>query len=304
MCPLCGRPLNTVDREPQALRERAFMQTLIDQCKSKEEIKAALKAQFGDEVLALPEGGGFDLTAYIVPVLVPLAALAAIVLTATRWRRRRSPGAPATATGGGSDRPGRTHRHSTPTTRPAWTRTWSATSCDRAGAPTRRDRHDRLRRVRRRLPLVRLPLRAAARPGLPVDDLRRRLGRHRGGPQEDPHPDPGADLLRVVLADVHPARADGDRHRPDAAGQPRAAPPDLRAGHRRDGRVLHRDAVRAGAEPRVPARRADEAREHGRPDPGRHGVRRRVAALHGRDARRGPAPPPRPPPTPARAPCC
>ena len=102
MCPLCGRPLNTVDRAPQALRERAFMQRLIDQCKSKEEVKSALKAQFGPEVLALPEGGGFDLTAYIVPVLVPLAALAAIALAATRWRRRRSPGAPATATPAGA----------------------------------------------------------------------------------------------------------------------------------------------------------------------------------------------------------
>jgi cytochrome c-type biogenesis protein CcmH len=97
MCPLCERPLNTVDREPQAQRERAFIQTLIDQCKSKEEIKTALAAQFGPDVLALPDEEGFDLTAYIVPVLVPLAALAAIALTATRWRRRR-PGTPAAAT--------------------------------------------------------------------------------------------------------------------------------------------------------------------------------------------------------------
>ena len=89
MCPRCGRPLNTVDREPQAQRERAFIQTLIDRCRSKEQIKAALKAQFGPDVLALPDDGGFDASAYLVPVLVPLAALAAIALTATRWRRRR-----------------------------------------------------------------------------------------------------------------------------------------------------------------------------------------------------------------------
>jgi cytochrome c-type biogenesis protein CcmH/NrfF len=107
MCPRCGRPLNTVDREPQAQRERAFMQTMIDQCKSKEQIKAALSAQFGPDVLAVPENKGFDATAYIVPVLVPLAALAAIVLTATRWRRRRKPGTTAsTATAGPSLDPG------------------------------------------------------------------------------------------------------------------------------------------------------------------------------------------------------
>ena len=96
MCPLCGRPLNTVDREPQAQRERAFMQRLIDQCKSKEEVKSALAAQFGPKVLALPDDGGFDASAYIVPVLVPLAALAAIAFSATRWRRRK----PAAATAG------------------------------------------------------------------------------------------------------------------------------------------------------------------------------------------------------------
>jgi cytochrome c-type biogenesis protein CcmH len=103
MCPRCGRPLNTVDREPQAQRERAFMQTLIDQCKSKDEIKAALSAQFGPEVLALPQNSGFDATAYIVPVAAPLAALAAIALTVTRWRRRKPPGAVAVAGAGAGD---------------------------------------------------------------------------------------------------------------------------------------------------------------------------------------------------------
>ena len=101
MCPLCGRPLNTVDREPQAQRERAFMQRLIDQCKSKEEVKSALAAQFGPKVLALPDDGGFDATAYIVPVLVPLAALAALGFSATRWRRRRPASAPSVAAGPG-----------------------------------------------------------------------------------------------------------------------------------------------------------------------------------------------------------
>jgi cytochrome c-type biogenesis protein CcmH len=95
MCPRCERPLNTVDREPQAVRERAFIQGLIDQCKSKQEIKDALVAQFGPDVLALPDDGGFDATAYIVPVAVPLAALAAIALTAARWRRRPRAAEPA-----------------------------------------------------------------------------------------------------------------------------------------------------------------------------------------------------------------
>jgi cytochrome c-type biogenesis protein CcmH/NrfF len=92
MCVLCKRPLNTVDREPQAQRERAFIQTLIDQCKTKQEIKDALADQFGPRVLALPDDGGFNATAYIVPVAGPLAALALIALAAARWRGRRPAG--------------------------------------------------------------------------------------------------------------------------------------------------------------------------------------------------------------------
>ena len=100
MCPRCERPLNTVDREPQAVRQREFIQTLIAQCRSKEEIKDQLVAQFGPEVLAVPENDGFDATAYIAPVLVPLVALGAIVLTALRWRRRRPATTTATAAAG------------------------------------------------------------------------------------------------------------------------------------------------------------------------------------------------------------
>jgi cytochrome c-type biogenesis protein CcmH len=90
MCPRCERPLSTVDREPQAERQRAFIQAQIEQCRSKDEIKSALAAQFGDDVLALPDEEGFDLAAYIVPVAVPLLALAAIAFSAARWRRPRT----------------------------------------------------------------------------------------------------------------------------------------------------------------------------------------------------------------------
>ena len=91
MCPRCERPLNTVEREPQAQRQRAFITGLIDQCKSKDEVKAALVAQFGEDVLAVPDSEGFDATAFIVPVAVPLLALGAIGYAAVRWSRRRPP---------------------------------------------------------------------------------------------------------------------------------------------------------------------------------------------------------------------
>ena len=103
MCPRCGRPLNTVDREPQAQRQRAFISSLVDQCKSKDEVKAALVAQFGEDVLALPDSEGFDATAFIVPVAVPLLALGAIGYAAMRWRGRRPAATSAAAPGPGLD---------------------------------------------------------------------------------------------------------------------------------------------------------------------------------------------------------
>ena len=54
MCPVCGTPLGLATEAPQAQRERAYIQRLIDACRSKDEIKRALVAQFGDCVLALP----------------------------------------------------------------------------------------------------------------------------------------------------------------------------------------------------------------------------------------------------------
>jgi cytochrome c-type biogenesis protein CcmH len=91
MCPVCGTPLNLATEAPQANRERRFIQTLIERCRSKDQIKQALKAQYGDRVLATPDDKGFDLAAYVVPALALLVAAAGIALAAARWRRRRSP---------------------------------------------------------------------------------------------------------------------------------------------------------------------------------------------------------------------
>jgi cytochrome c-type biogenesis protein CcmH len=95
MCPVCGTPLALAENAPQAERERVFIQRMIDQGKSKEEIKDALVAEFGSEVLALPDDEGFDLAAYLVPALAILGALAAIALAATRWRRSKPSAAAA-----------------------------------------------------------------------------------------------------------------------------------------------------------------------------------------------------------------
>jgi cytochrome c-type biogenesis protein CcmH len=94
MCPVCGTPLSVATEAPQAQRERELIQRLIARCRSKDEIKQVLAAQFGDDVLATPEDEGFDLAAYLVPALGLLLAAGAVGLTVVRWRRgRRGPAA-------------------------------------------------------------------------------------------------------------------------------------------------------------------------------------------------------------------
>ena len=95
MCPVCGTSLGIASESPQAQRERAFIQGLIDDCRSKDEIKDALVVEFGDGVLALPDDDGFDLAAYLVPLAILLGAVAAIAIGVRRWRGR-----PATTAAG------------------------------------------------------------------------------------------------------------------------------------------------------------------------------------------------------------
>jgi len=89
MCPVCGVPLGLADA-PQAERERAYVRRLIDRCSSKQEIKRALAAEYGPSVLALPENDGFNVAAYLAPVLAILMASAGVALgMATHQRERR-----------------------------------------------------------------------------------------------------------------------------------------------------------------------------------------------------------------------
>jgi cytochrome c-type biogenesis protein CcmH/NrfF len=88
MCPVCGTSLGLATESPQAQRERLFIQELIDDCKSKDEIKTALVAEFGDQVLALPDDNGFDLAAYLIPLAILVGAGAAITIGVRRWRVR------------------------------------------------------------------------------------------------------------------------------------------------------------------------------------------------------------------------
>ena len=100
MCVVCGVTLELATEAPQAIQEREFIRKLIAQGLTKDEIKDRLVDEFGPEVLAIPEGEGFDLAAWLVPGAAILFAGGAIFVGLRRWRR-----AGATDAGGSAEPP-------------------------------------------------------------------------------------------------------------------------------------------------------------------------------------------------------
>lgn len=86
MCPICGTLLE-LSEAPQAERQRVYIARLIAEGKTKGQIEDALVAQYGPEVLAEPSGSGFDLSAYLVPVVAFFVAIVALAFGVLRWRR-------------------------------------------------------------------------------------------------------------------------------------------------------------------------------------------------------------------------
>jgi cytochrome c-type biogenesis protein CcmH len=88
MCPTCGTALS-LSESPLAERMRVLIQRLIDDGRSKEEIKERLVDEFGPEVLATPPPNGFSLAAYVVPLAALL--LVALWISLAVLRRRAPP---------------------------------------------------------------------------------------------------------------------------------------------------------------------------------------------------------------------
>jgi cytochrome c-type biogenesis protein CcmH/NrfF len=87
MCVSCGVPL-AIAESPQADAERREIVRLVRQGKTKDQVKAALVAQYGDRVLASPKEEGFGLAAYLVPIVLVLLALAAGAFFLPKWKAR------------------------------------------------------------------------------------------------------------------------------------------------------------------------------------------------------------------------
>jgi cytochrome c-type biogenesis protein CcmH len=92
MCVSCNVALNVAE-SPQADAERKYIRQLIAEGDDKEQVKKALVAVYGDNVLALPKSEGINWAAYLVPIALVATLAIALGFGLRRWRRRE----PATA---------------------------------------------------------------------------------------------------------------------------------------------------------------------------------------------------------------
>jgi cytochrome c-type biogenesis protein CcmH len=90
MCISCNVALNIAE-SPQADAERRYIRQLIAKGYDKEQVKQALVDVYGDNVLALPKSEGINWVAYLVPVALIAALLAALAVGLRRWRRPDGP---------------------------------------------------------------------------------------------------------------------------------------------------------------------------------------------------------------------
>ena len=90
MCPTCHTTLDQSDSQA-ARRIEVYIQARIDQCASKEQIKADLVQNFGVGILAAPPRKGFDLLAWWLPLGGIIAGALLLAFGVWRWSRARGP---------------------------------------------------------------------------------------------------------------------------------------------------------------------------------------------------------------------
>ncbi len=90
MCPVCNTTLDQ-SSSPVARRIKAFISQRIAAGDSKQEIKDRLVADWGPQILAAPPKKGFDLLAWLLPIVGVLGGALVLAVLAWRWSRAREP---------------------------------------------------------------------------------------------------------------------------------------------------------------------------------------------------------------------
>jgi cytochrome c-type biogenesis protein CcmH len=94
ICPTCHTTLDQ-SSSPIAARMKLFIAARIRAGDTKSEIERKLVAQFGPEVIAKPSRHGFDLVAWILPLVLLIGGAIAVAVAVWRWRRPPPPAEPA-----------------------------------------------------------------------------------------------------------------------------------------------------------------------------------------------------------------
>lgn len=89
MCPVCAGETLAQSDSPAARQVKRLIQRRVHACRSEGEIKQELVAEYGTRILAAPPRHGFDLVAWVLPLIGIVAAAGVLALLAWRWSRTR-----------------------------------------------------------------------------------------------------------------------------------------------------------------------------------------------------------------------
>jgi cytochrome c-type biogenesis protein CcmH len=98
MCPICEGETLAQSDSPPAQRIKAEIQQRIAAGDTRSEIKRRLVSEWGTRILAAPPRHGFDLLAWLLPIVGVLGGALVIGTLAWRWSRKREPAAQWTLT--------------------------------------------------------------------------------------------------------------------------------------------------------------------------------------------------------------
>jgi cytochrome c-type biogenesis protein CcmH len=98
MCPICEGETLAQSDSPAAQQIKAEIRARIGAGDTRSEIKRRLVDEWGKRILAAPPREGFDLLAWVLPIVGVLGGAVVIGLLAWRWSRTREPAAQWTLT--------------------------------------------------------------------------------------------------------------------------------------------------------------------------------------------------------------
>jgi cytochrome c-type biogenesis protein CcmH len=98
MCPICEGETLAQSDSPAAQQIKGEIRARIAAGDTRSEIKQRLVVEWGKRILAAPPRKGFDLLAWVLPIVGVLGGALVIGVLAWRWSRTREPAAQWTLT--------------------------------------------------------------------------------------------------------------------------------------------------------------------------------------------------------------